>query len=82
MPYRRIEINFPVDVKIDKEHFKKLNDVVSAICKDYVREHPDRVMWPFGQGFKMTVHPMMLSDDEPIPFDESCYEIEVAEREK
>lgn len=63
MPYRRIEINFPVDVKIDKEHFKKLNDVVSAICKDYTREYPTRVMWPFGQGFKMTVHPMMLSDD-------------------
>ena len=42
----------------------------------------DRVMWPFGQSFKMTVHPLMLSDDEPIPFDESCYEIEVVEREK
>ena len=82
MPYRRIEINFPVDVKIDKAHFNKIHNAVDAICKDYVREHPDRVMWPFGSGFKITVHPMMLSDDEPIPFDESCYEIEVAEREK
>ncbi len=82
MPYRRIEINFPVDVKIRHEYFKKLNDLVDLICKDYERENPTRVMWPFGEGFKMMVNPLMLSDDEPIPFDESCHEIEVAEREK
>ena len=32
-------------------------------------------------GSKMLANPMMLSDDEPIPFDNSVYSIEIAERE-
>jgi len=77
----RIEINFPVAVEVCQDDFRILDDIAGEICDRYVVAHPDRVMWPAGMGSKMTVHPLMLSDDEPIPFDDSVFSIDCAERE-
>ena len=38
-------------------------------------------MWLFWSGAKVLGDPMALSDDESIPFDDSVYYVEVAERE-
>jgi predicted HAD superfamily Cof-like phosphohydrolase len=78
----RLLVTFPVDVDISDANLQRLDKVLGHICKEYEEAHPGRVMWPFGQGFMMKVNPLMLSDDEPIPFDESTYHVEVAEREK
>lgn len=77
----RIEINFPVDVEISEANYRRLDKVLRHICDDYEKTHPDRVMWPFGMGDKMLVNPLMLGDDEPIPFDGNVYAVEIAERE-
>lgn len=77
----RLEINFPVAVEVSQEAQRKLDEVAAMICKDFEAANPGRVMWPFGHGAKMTCHPIMVGDDEPIPFDASVYEIECAERE-
>lgn len=78
----RIEIDFPVAVDFDNEFQRRLDELLSDFCRRYEAANPDRVMWPFGHGSKMLVHPMMLSDDEPIPFDEGVYAVQVAERER
>ena len=67
-----IEISFPVAVEVDRRHLQSLDEILTAICRDYEAKHPGRIMWPFGHGAKMLVHPMMLSDDEPIPFRRKC----------
>lgn len=77
-----IEVSFAEPVNISREHERALHDVIEAICKEYEAAHPDRVMWVFGYGAKMMCHPMMISDDEPIPFDDSVLSIECAERER
>ena len=82
MNVQRIEIDFPVTVELTQAHQQILNQVLTMICTDYERANPSRVMWAFGQGFKMLANPLALSDDEPIPFDENTYHIEIAEREK
>lgn len=76
-----IEIRFPVDVTLAKQDLERLHKWLDAVCARYERAHPDRVMWCFGYGSKMPANPMMLSEDEPIPFDDSVYSIEIAERE-
>lgn len=75
-----LEIRFPTGVEVTEDDVRVLGALAGQICDRWERAHPGRVMWPFGQGFKMMRHPAALSDDEPIPFDESCYQIEVAER--
>lgn len=82
MKVQRIEATFPVPVELTQEHQKALDQILSAVCADYVKANPDRVMWVFGVGSKMLVNPLMLSDDEPIPFDDSVFHFEIAEREK
>ena len=77
----QIEISFPVGIEIERERLWELDEVLTKICRDYEAKNPGRIMWPFGHGAKMLVHPMKLSDDEPIPFDDSVYSIEIAERE-
>lgn len=76
-----IEINFPVEVNVADKHIQKIDEVLTEIAKEYEKENPGRIMWPFGHGAKMLIHPMMIEDDKPIPFDDSVYQIEMAERE-
>jgi hypothetical protein len=78
---RCIEITFPEEVEVSDDDEKKIVEAISAICDRYEEANPDRVMWPFGIGFKMLANPMMLSDDEPIPFDLQTFSIECSERE-
>lgn len=80
MTFRAIEIGFPEDVEITSEDQQKLVSLVGDICRRWQEAHPGRVMWPFGIGLKMLANPMMLSDDEPIPFDENTFSIECSER--
>ena len=77
-----IEISFAAMVHISNENYKRLHNVVSDICKEYEKHHPDRIMWLFGEGGKVLVHPLALSDDEPIPMDMSILSMECAERER
>ena len=77
-----IEVSFAEPVMISRELEVRLHDVISDICKEYEKAHPDRVMWLFGYGQKMLVSPVMIGDDEPIPFDETTLSIECAERER
>lgn len=76
-----IEITFAAPVHITRDQQKRLHDLLTEICGDYENRHPDRTMWVFGYGAKMLCSPFMLSDDEPIPFDDSVLSIECAERE-
>lgn len=75
-----IEIGFPEAVEVSDDDQQALVELVSRICDRYEASHVGRVMWPFGVGYKMLANPMMLSDDDPIPFDESTFSIECSER--
>jgi hypothetical protein len=75
-----IEISFPETVEVSDDDQRALIELVARICAGYEKANVGRVMWPFGFGFKMLANPMMLSDDEPIPFDESTFAIECSER--
>lgn len=77
----KLEVCFPRPVVVTEDDHRILVALTEEVCKRYERSHPGRVMWPFGQGLKMLVHPLMLSDDEPIPFDEDVWQIECSERE-
>lgn len=77
----RIEVDFPVAVEIADARVQAIDRILGSICRDYEAAHPGRVMWPFGLGAKMLVNPLMLSDDEPIPFDDTVLHFEIAERE-
>ena len=73
---RRIEVVFPVGVDFPEGFEQMLDCLISMACKQYEKEHPDRVMWPAGQGCK----PLWDEPNEP-KFDDTIYYIEVAERE-
>lgn len=77
----QFEISFPVPVNISRSAHDLLVDAVGIICADYEAAHPDRIMWGAGFGSKMLCNPLMLSDDEPIPFSDDVEVIEVWERE-
>jgi len=76
-----IEIYFPCEVEVSNKQMRGIDTVLASICADWEAKHPGRIMWPFGCGAKMLANPLALSDDEPIPFDESVLQFEVAERE-
>lgn len=78
----KILITFAEDVEVSEANLRLLDRAAARICDEYSKAKPDRIMWPFGHGAMMTANPLMLSDDEPIPFDESTYHIECAERER
>lgn len=78
---RQIRIDFPTPVHVSPEAHRQIVSAVDLVCIDWERRHPGRVMWLFGGGALMTCNPLMLSDDEPIPFDDTVEHIEVAERE-
>lgn len=77
---RRIEIDFPEPVALRDDDRRTLDALLARICRRYEDQHPGRVMWPFGSGARMLANPLMLSDDEPIPFDDTIYHVEIAER--
>lgn len=76
-----IEIVFPVGVELAHEDERALLDLIGRICARYVAAHPGRVMWASGYGAKLLTNPLMLDDDEPIPFDDSVLHVECFERE-
>lgn len=77
----QIEISFPLGVELTNDDQRALIAIASRICDRYEAENPSRVMWPFGVGQKMLADPVKLSDDEPIPFDDNCFQITCSERE-
>lgn len=77
---RSIEVTFSALVELTQQDQQDIVAILSRICNRYESENPHRVMWPFGIGMKMTVNPLMLSDDEPIPFDDEVFSVECAER--
>lgn len=77
---RHIEISFPEAVELTEQDQKDFVALAARICDRYAAAHLGRVMWPFGIGLKITVNPMMLGDDEPIPFDATTFQVECHER--
>lgn len=80
MKRRRIEVYFPIPVEITREQHIALDKIVSEICK--ANTPPGHVMWPAESGSKITCPIEMLSDEEPIPFDDDTYFIGCCCREK
>lgn len=78
---RAVEINFPMPVVLDGDTEQFLVSVADRVCKAWEAEHPDRTAWPAGIGGKLLCHPMMLSDDEPMPVDMEVFAIDCHERE-
>lgn len=75
-----IEIHFPEPVDMTPEDANGILAIVSAMTDRYGATHPGRVMWVFGVGQKMLSNPYMMADDEPMQFDEGCFEITCSER--
>ena len=73
---RGIEICFPEPVELPDGWEKTLDSLIGMVCDKYERENPERVMWPAGHGCK----PLWDEPNEP-KFDETIYQVEVAERE-
>lgn len=80
---RRIEINFPEAVVLTEQLQRQLDAIASELCKAYEAMNPGRVMWPFGQGFKITFMPMTREEEETrgMEFDDDTFEISCSERE-
>lgn len=84
----KIEINFPTPVRMELGHQVALDRLVRKICEDNTPE--GYVMWPAGQGQKMTYMAMTLDEEEardkegkpPLEFDETIYAIDCAIKEK
>jgi DNA-directed RNA polymerase subunit RPC12/RpoP len=70
-----MEITFPTPVDLPSEVQRGMEDLLQPICDKHMQEHPDRVMWVFGQGSK----PLWREPDEP-EWDDEVYMIEIAER--
>lgn len=60
MDVTKIEIFFPVPVKLTAEKQKAIHDIVYDLCKE---NPPDgMVMWPFGVGCKPTYIPLTAEE--------------------
>ncbi len=81
MPIRAIEIGFAEPVELTEQDQQDLVKIAGRMCDRYERANPERVMWPCGIGQKMLTNPFMASDDEPLEFDESVFQIDCNERE-
>jgi len=79
----KIEIVFPILIETPEGWEEALSALVDKICKKYERENPGRVMWTAGHGFKPTYIPITAEEGKHrgIEFDDSVFQIEVAERE-
>jgi|SRR6185369_1535772 len=79
----RIEINFPVKVAFPDQYFQSLVELVSKLCDDWQKNHPGRVMWPAGMGYKITQMPITQQDDidgVPMKFADDTIAIDCYER--
>jgi hypothetical protein len=76
MKVSKIEVVFPIPVEFPPGFLQTLDALVNMICEKYEAENPGRVMWCFGQGAKL----IWREPEEPV-FDDSIFQIEVAERE-
>ena len=74
MKIYKIEILFPFRVDLPLGFDRALSESVNLICEHYEEQHPKRVMWPAGHGFKP------LSSDFS-KFDEAIYQISISERQ-
>lgn len=92
MKINRIEISFPVGIEFPAGFDQALDALVNMVCKAYEAQNPTRVMWPAGAGSKpkfsvadsifLGKAPDADAPDAGEPtFDDSVYEISVAERE-
>lgn len=79
----KIEIVFPVPVETPKGWEQKLSKLVDEICKKYKQNNPGRTMWTSGHGSKPIYIPLTQEDEKHrgMEFDDSVFQIEVAERE-
>jgi len=84
MGLRGIEVSFSQPVELTDEEERQLVELMGKVCERYERDHPDRVMWPAGIGFKPTYIPMTREEEEAgrhMEFDEGIFSIECFERE-
>lgn len=77
-----IEVTFPVAVNLSDDQQRRLVEVIGGICKEYERNHPDRVMWAAGIGGRMLTNPFMVDDEHPMEFDMAVFSVECCERER
>lgn len=77
---RQIQVTFPCPVELPAKWVEQFVEAVDQICKNYERQNPSRVMWPFGVGSKPLYNWHAIADGEQ-EFDSSTLHIEVAERE-
>jgi hypothetical protein len=76
----KIEISFPVPVKLPDGLERAIDALADMVCKQYERENPTMVMWPAGQGAKITSMGV-AAGDEHIDFDHSVFAIDCSVRE-
>lgn len=78
-----IEVNFDTPVDLERVTQRALMSIINAICTNYTTQHPGRVMWPFGVGFKPTYMPMTQEKEQErgMEFDTSVFHIQCSERE-
>lgn len=76
MRTHKIEIVFPVGIDFPDGFEQALDSLINMVCEQYQRENPTQVMWTSGHGSM----PIWNEPHEPT-FDDSVYQIEVAERE-
>ena len=83
MKIRMVEIFFPQSVKLTNDDQRILDAAARTVCDRWEAEHPGRVMWPFGVGYKPTFIPMTREPEEArgMEFDDETFMIECAERE-
>jgi hypothetical protein len=81
--YQCVEISFAAKVEITDADMQEFVALADKICKRYEANHPARVMWPSGIGFKPTYIPMTQEEEQEqgMEFDESTFSIECFERE-
>lgn len=75
----RVEICFGAAVNLPDSWERALDGLVSMVCAQYQREHPDRVMWPCEMGYAPT-RAFFEGGDGPM-FDDTTYVIGCHERE-
>lgn len=80
MGIQSINIAFPLPVEMTEAAHAALHDAVELMCAGYEKAHPDRVMWPAGEGG--TPPPGFFFDEPKGEWDMSALNIEVAERER
>lgn len=89
----KVEICFPIPVKLPEGWDRKLSELVDQVCLEYEIANPGRIMWPSGHGSKplFSIADAMFLGQEPAPaapqtgepeWDDSVYQISVAERER